>query len=288
MDLQTLLGQTSLSRFVLDYYQRLPFSAGGAFQAAALADWGTLTALLGESGADVFICRRNERYAGDLPRDAAAATRLVQEGYTLLVRHAERHDARLARLAAAFERDFASVANVHLYCTPAGEFGFGWHYDAEEVFIVQTVGRKQYALRKNTVNPWPLEETLPADMQFEREIMPLWRCDLESGSWLYIPSGYWHRAEARELSISLAIGLAPHCAMDVWDFLRRELLQSLEWRQRLPILGRASPLTQDELRARYAQVFQALGSDLSRRLADPGAVDKYLRSRGGERAAADL
>ncbi|HZN35485.1 MAG TPA: cupin domain-containing protein, partial [Pirellulaceae bacterium] len=116
----------------------------------------------------------------------------------------------------------------------------------------------------------------------------LWRCDLQPGSWLYIPSGYWHRAEARELSISLAIGLAPHCAMDVWDFLRRELLQSLEWRQRLPILGRASPLAPDELRARVAQVFQALGSDLAHRLADPGAVDRYLRSRGGERTAADL
>ena len=39
-------------------------------------------------------------------------------------------------------------------------------------------GRKTYSLRKNTVNPWPLEETLPADMKYEREIMPLMQCRL--------------------------------------------------------------------------------------------------------------
>jgi ribosomal protein L16 Arg81 hydroxylase len=279
MDLQALLGGLSLAQFVGDYYQRLPYSSEGAKEFANWANWATLTALLGEQSVDVFVCRQNERLAGEPPRDAAAARRLLEQGYTLLVRHAERHHAELGRLAAAFERDFASSVNIHVYCTPPGQFGFGWHYDAEEVFIVQTVGSKEYALRKNTVNPWPLEETLPRDMQFEREIMPLWQCELSAGSWLYIPSGYWHKAQARELAISLAIGVQPQAAIDILDALRRELLQSLLWRQRLPVLGAASPLGRSDLRAQYAQIFGELGRDLGQRLAEPRAVERYLASR---------
>ena len=37
-------------------------------------------------------------------------------------------------------RDFAAPVDVHLYCTPAGQPGFGWHYDAEDVFVLQTAG----------------------------------------------------------------------------------------------------------------------------------------------------
>ena len=80
---------------------------------------------------------------------------------------------QLKKLAAGFEDDFHAPANIHIYATPAGKYGFSWHYDAEEVFIMQTSGRKEYSLRKNTVHPWPLVETIPQDMGYSREIMPL-------------------------------------------------------------------------------------------------------------------
>ena len=235
-----------------------------------------MTSLLAQDDADVLVCRRNEQHAGPRPRSADEARRLVDDGYTLLVRHAERHDERLARLAAAFETDLAAPVNVHFYCTPAGQFGFGWHYDAEEVFIVQTAGRKEYSLRKNTVNPWPLAETLPADMRYEREIMPLVRCELAAGDWLYIPSGYWHMGQSRELALSLAIGVMPRTGIDVLDFVRSELLGSLRWRQRLPVAGSASPLARDELLASYRELLATLADDLARQLADPQLAEKLL------------
>ena len=43
------------------------------------------------------------------------------------------------------------TAHVQLFVTPAETHGFSWHYDAEEVFIVQTAGVKDYLLRENTV-----------------------------------------------------------------------------------------------------------------------------------------
>jgi 50S ribosomal protein L16 3-hydroxylase len=267
MNLQTLLADVPLSRFVADHYYRLPYSlAGTARPFCELGSWETLTPILAQDAADIFICRRNEQYAGPQPRTAEDARRLTEEGYTLLVKHAERHDQRLADVAAAFERDLGAPVNIHMYCTPGGQYGFGWHYDAEEVFIVQTTGRKEYSLRKNTVNPWPIEETLPADMHYEREIMPLVRCELSAGDWLYIPSGYWHMGQSRETAISLAIGVMPHTAVEIFDSLRPRILESLLWRQRLPITGAASPLTPEELRAEYQKLYVSLGADLSKLL----------------------
>ena len=118
---------------------------------------------------------RASGYRGPLPKDAAGARALGDEGYTIFIRHAERHHPGLAELAREFEATFLGPVNIHVFATPAGAPGFSWHYDAEDVFIIQTAGEKEYSLRKNTVNPWPLEETLPEDMQYEREQMPLMR-----------------------------------------------------------------------------------------------------------------
>jgi 50S ribosomal protein L16 3-hydroxylase len=277
MDLQALLGDFPLARFVADYYHRLPYSASG--RASSLLPLGTFESLLtvlGHEAADMLVCRRNEQWSGERPRDQAAAEELLAQGYTLLVRHAERHDPRLAELAAAFKRDFASQVNIHMYCTPAGQYGFGWHYDAEEVFLIQTSGRKEYSLRKNTVNPWPLEETLPADMQYEREIMPVMRCELAAGDWLYVPAGYWHMGQSRETAISLAIGVQPHAAIEVFDFLRPRLIDSIFWRQRLPVAGAAAALSEQELQAAYEAAFAQMGKELSRLLGDPGLVRSFL------------
>jgi ribosomal protein L16 Arg81 hydroxylase len=277
MDLQTLLGERSVQRFVAEHYQRLPYSAAHlAAPLCPLGTWEAMVALLDDAQADVLVCRRNEQHAGPRPRSAEEARSLVEDGFTLLVRHAERHDERLARVAAAFAADFAAPVNIHFYCTPAGQFGFGWHYDAEEVFIVQTAGRKEYSLRKNTVNPWPLEETLPTDMRYEREIMPLVRCELAAGDWLYIPSGYWHMGQSRELALSLAIGVMPRTGIDVLDLLRRQALDSIVWRQRLPVAGRASPLTDDELLTAYRELLTTLSADLARQLADPKLTERLV------------
>jgi ribosomal protein L16 Arg81 hydroxylase len=279
MSLQILLGDRHVQRFIAEHYQRLPYSSpGGAAGLCELGTWETLSAILACQNADTLVCRSNARYEGPSPRTAGDAQRLIEEGYTLLVRHAERLNPRLAELAKSFERDLAAPVNVHMYCTPAGEHGFGWHYDAEEVFIVQTTGRKEYLLRKNTVNPWPIEETLPADMRYEREIMPLVRCELAAGDWLYIPSGYWHMAKASETAISLAIGVMPRTAVDLYGFLRRRIVESLLWRQRLPVMGATSGLSDEELAAAIRELLPQLRRDLEKQFSDPQLVDEFIRA----------
>jgi 50S ribosomal protein L16 3-hydroxylase len=296
MDIQCIFGDVPLAKFIDEYLHRLPFSlVGSATVACGLGTWDAVGAMLGPPEGDVLAVREGRWYEGPPITELSVVRALVDEGHTVFIRHAERHHPGLAELATAFETTFLGPVNIHVFVTPAGAPGFSWHYDAEDVFIIQTQGAKEYSLRKNTVNPWPVEETLPADMQYEREVMPLMRVQLRAGDLLYIPCGYWHKAEAiaekgsvssfseqkmgtdPEAAISLAIGVMSHSAIDVYDFLRTRLVESLVWRQRLP-LPNSSARTRDDLEATYKHLFAQLADDLSKTFRDPQLVEEFLRS----------
>ncbi len=280
MNIETLLGEIPKTKFVQEYFHRLPFSlAGAARSVCQLGSWEVLGEILGQDGVDVMVVRDGQQCAGPDPTTMGAAKALSSEGYTILVRHAEKHNEEIEALATAFRDDFHAPVNIHIYATPAGEHGFSWHYDAEEVFIIQTSGQKEYSLRKNTVNPWPLIETIPNNMGYEREVMPLMRVLLSAGDWLYIPCGYWHKAEARdsdETAISLALGVMSPSAIDIYDYLRARLLDSLLWRQRLPVNGAVSAMSSDELASHYRELFGQLADDLANTLRDEQFVREFL------------
>ncbi len=124
---------------------------------------------------------------------------------------------------------------------------------------------------------------------------------------LYIPCGYWHKADALPLSvgegwgevksdrnapspyplpkgegfpeaaISLAIGVMSRTAMDVYDCLRKRLTQSLVWRQRLPLPNEPSR-SRGELEETYRHLFRRLADDFAKTLSDPQIVEEFLRS----------
>lgn len=277
MSFQHLLNGVPLATFLEGHYLKLPFaSVGGCKELISLANWSTVERLLGHPDIDVVVARRHERWPVEQSPSWIQARALLAQGYTLGIRHVERCDPALAALAADFARTFQAPVDIHLYCTPAGQPGFGWHYDAEEVFLLQTQGSKDWQLRKNTVHPWPLVETMPANLRYELEIMPLLRCRLVAGDWLYIPSGYWHHAQAGEESLSLSIGVRATTALDVLDFLRQRLPASLLWRQRLPLLQEEPAPTRDDRERDYATLFAELGKDLTEHLGRPEFVRAFL------------
>jgi len=283
MALAGLLGEMTPAEFIEQYFLKLPFSrTGGCADLCELGGSEVLREVLASAEADVQVVRQGERWPEQRVPSFEEAAALHREGYTVLVRHAERHHPKLAALAAGFQREFAAPVDVHLYWTPPQTHGFGWHYDAEDVFILQTQGTKDYSLRKNTVNPWPLEETLPRDMKFEREVMPAFHCRLSAGDWLYIPNGYWHMARAEESSLSLAVGLMCPTALDVFDAIREGLPFDLLWRQRLPIVGEAAGLSSDELHARYRALFAQLAASLTETLENEAFREMFVKRTGEE------
>jgi len=268
--IEKLLGDLAPREFFERHYTRVPWSrVGGAARFTSFGGWPAVEAILASKAVDGFLAREGVMWEGGrLPPFPEVKTRFG-EGHTLVIRNAERHDPELARLADGFHADFETEVNVHVYCTPAQESGFGWHYDPEDVFIVQTHGAKEYQLRKNTVNPWPLLAQMPKDLHYEREITPTWSCVLKAGDWLYIPSGWWHSARGVEGdSITLAIGLMTPSAIELLDFLKGELLASIAWRQRLPAPGA------EQVRD-YRSVLTDLGKDLSRLLQDEAVARRF-------------
>lgn len=111
----------------------------------------------------------------------------------------------MCALARSFERDFHRTARVQLFVTPRGTRGFAWHYDLEDVFILQTLGSKTYYLRENT-RVTSLDGA--ADFaQFAQEVSPLAVCALTVGDVLYIPRGMWHMGRAEDDCFSISVGL---------------------------------------------------------------------------------
>jgi 50S ribosomal protein L16 3-hydroxylase len=279
MKTEELFGNFGLARFITDHLHRLPLALPGVGKSLqTIGTWDTLARTIAASGVDLLVVLQGQRHQCQAPTDSASAQSLCDIGCTMVVRHAEQHHQQLAALAKAFQETFRAPVNIHMYATPPGCHGFSWHYDAEDVFIFQTCGRKEYLLRKNTVNPWPLEETIPDDMQYERELMPLMRVLLEAGDMLYIPCGYWHRAQAVEdtdIAISLAVGIMSLSALDLFDFLRSELRDSLLWRQRLPVSGLSTATRTHELSLEHHLLTQ-LQADLSRALRDPTFISRAL------------
>lgn len=279
---EELFRRLPLAEFFDRYYLKLPCAGREGCEAACrIAGWETCLRLIAHPEADVIIGRGGQRWDGDIPRESVALRQVLDQGYTLGIRHADRLDTGLQEIRTSFQAAFAAPTDVHLYCTPAEQTGFGWHYDAEEVFVLQTAGEKEWRLRKNTVHPWPLMEAIPADQHYERERMPVFSCRLAARDWLYIPAGYWHSTVAQTESISLSIGLRSAAAIDAFDFLRPRLVQSLLWRQRLPCLGDVAPTTAEERCEQLRQVFAELSADLSAQLLRADFVEEYIAAQVG-------
>ncbi len=206
--LDRLFQPISAAGFIERYFQQLPIAVpNAASHLSSLATLDTLRTIADHPESKIQRSRRGEWWPEDVRPNYDDLVRSLDEGWTIFVRHAERYDEGLARLAAEFQQAFAAPIDVHFFCTPPGRHGFGWHYDVEDVFILQTQGAKQYRLRKNTVNPWPLVETTPNDLSYEAERSLPMECLLRAGDWLYIPPGYWHATQADpSVGITVAVG----------------------------------------------------------------------------------
>ena len=239
-----------------------------------LLTWDVVREVIDAKRSVLRIIKDGQMVLDDAPCGFDEAMRYYRDGCTLLLRYAERSHAGLQALADDFARGFHTPVDIQAYCTPASEQAFLWHYDVEEVFVVQTKGAKAYEIRPNTVHPNPLLGSIPQDLQYEKEKTPLKVGVLVSeGDWLYIPSGWWHiaRTQAAE-SMHLSVGMMPVANHAVLEFLSGLLAQDPMWRMRLPLfIGDAS-----EERLYYDALLKSLSKALERLLSSEETRERFL------------
>jgi len=198
-------------------FGRSPCARPDAARAALeVCNWKALGAILA-AVPDVLVVARGREVDVPAPRSLDELGGLFEQGIGVVVRHAQDHHEPLARYCEDLAADVPGEQRVLVFATPAGTHGFGWHYDAEEVFIVQTAGRKDYYFRANTIDPQPKRGAQPDFSRIREETTPLSSCSLLAGDWLYLPRGYWHLARPIEHSLSISIGIFPSPSVAVGD-----------------------------------------------------------------------
>lgn len=98
MNIETLLGEISKTKFVQEYFHRLPFSlAGAARSVCQLRSWEVLGEILGQDGMDVMVVREARRL-----RDEARQS--IFEYIELFHNRVRRHSALGNKNPAEFEQ----------------------------------------------------------------------------------------------------------------------------------------------------------------------------------------
>ncbi|HJL17587.1 MAG TPA: cupin domain-containing protein [Sandaracinaceae bacterium LLY-WYZ-13_1] len=208
--LEAWLDDTTIQDFVLHVRGRRPTAGHGtASEAIPLFDWASVDRILDQDALDLSVRRGGRPVEAAPPRGLDALRGLFAMDVGLVVRHAERADPGLAALARSFTRDLSGPTRLELTATPAGDRGHGWHYDADERFVVVTEGFEQHYFRANTVAPEPVRGAPPDFARIREERSPMSTCLLAPGDWLYLPRGWWHTAQADEDTLAISIGVAP-------------------------------------------------------------------------------
>lgn len=209
--LQRWLAPEDLATFREHSWRKAPFaSAGIAHAAVASCTWAHLDAMLKDrSELDCLVISRGKLVERPRPRSLQELRLLFEEGIGIVVRQAERNAHELSQVCAELQCDVPGEQRVLVFATPRGTHGFGWHYDAEEVFIIQTAGQKEYYFRQNTIDPRPRRGAQPDFSRIRDEKSPMMSCRLLPGDVLYLPRGYWHVAQPKAHSLSISIGIFP-------------------------------------------------------------------------------
>ena len=91
------------------------------------------------------------------------------------------------------EEDFHELipgaVEAHLLVDDEGDEESTWHFEAEDMFLIQSMGEKYFYLKPD------IHSKTVTNLR------------LKAGDWLYIPAGYLHRAKALTKSAELAIGV---------------------------------------------------------------------------------
>lgn len=248
MRLSSLIGETGSSELLQAYRERYaiarPDRAEGRF-AALWADW-ELEAIcrftvLPDSDTFRLITHGKQvpppTYRG---RPSAAVHAAVEQfrrsGATVNFPRVEAYSNTVLALVREIEREFACHVRVHFFSTPPRAQGLGLHADHGDALILQVQGSKTWDVYHGS-DRWTAAEA-PARLKSTTPDT----FTLETGGWLFVPTGVYHEVRNRgdEPSTHFTIGFHPlSWASGIEAAVQRARQASPAWREPIPVLGGA-------------------------------------------------
>src|SRR5579884_104637 len=141
--------------------------------------------------------------------DADRVSAQFAHGCTVNMNAVERYSPSAASLARALATFFYTGVGANVYLTPAGNQGFGAHYDTHDTLILQLEGSKRWRISEPTM-PLPLDHQIYNKIGHTKPGPLLFEVDLLPGDLLYLPAGTFHEGKANdELSLHITYSLAP-------------------------------------------------------------------------------
>lgn len=180
--------------------------------------------------------------------DVGALNAELTKGATVVLNSLEQLHDPVSSICRMLEAELGNCIDVVAFASFGTTTAFHTHWDHEQVFIVQVMGKKRWRLfphvRPNpTVSdqgkfPIPSEE-------------PYWEGDLAAGSILYVPSGWWHDVTVAEgPSVHISFGSDMPTGLDLAQALVSRLSNDESIRAILPRYA------EDAVRTQYLTDFR--------------------------------
>lgn len=284
LSLDELLAPVGRQAFRDAYQGRQPLHLPAAGERLrSLLDWDSFNALLSQSGlwtAQTLrlvrdgqavpvesYCKVEPGPLGSLHRPAPARVAVfLSEGASLVANEVQTLHPPIAALARELGQQFAAQVGANIYCSFQGVQAFSSHFDAHDVFAVQTEGEKLWRIYESQVDT-PVE--LPPDGAETRRWLEQARGKVREevlmrpGDVLYLPRGRFHDAIATDTaSLHVTFSVTPLHGRNLLSLLDNVATQFPAFRAYLP------PADQDGGRALEAHLKQ-LGALLSNLVGSP-------------------
>ena len=300
-----LIAPIEPDRFFAEFYGRKPLHipAGAPDKAERTVTWPQINELLARgsiwSDASLELALAGRSLAAQaycyegLDREGRRCLRpdlervqgLIARGATVVLNYIEALLPGIRGTSAALASATGAPVSVSLFASWQKVQGYNVHFDTQNVFALQAVGRKTWRIYANRVeNPARIpgfdSASVPAEEADRRKGPLLLEVTLEPNDLLYVPAGFYHQAIAEtDASVHVGYGACHFVVQDFINLLARDL-------PKLPAFR--APLAHfDEPEALARQLSEAaeLLRDLVRQPQQAETMRQFLRSKAFEQFA---
>ena len=165
----------------------------------------------------------------------------LAKGATVVINHVQHIDPVTEQFTESLANDMNSSVNINYYVSFPSKQGFDCHYDTHDVFVIQTVGNKEWKVFEPS-RRFPLDRDAATEKTkyAKPEKGEYVHCELTPGDVLYIPRGHWHYALSNNPCVHLTVSYSNRSGLDFLMWIMNE------WRDTDEFLRRDFPLCRVE------------------------------------------